>query len=97
MDDLNFVSHKRKSQLKIKAQIGSFICNTRSASVEAGKLLRKMNFHPNFTWSNDPFDIISVVTVNFKMSRYNHTLRPEIEKFMNQEQWVDGTLHEVAE
>jgi len=31
------------------------------------------------------------------MTPYNHTPTPEIEKFMNQETWIDGTLQEVDE
>lgn len=31
------------------------------------------------------------------MTPYNHTLRPEIEKFMNEETWIDGTLQEEDE
>ena len=97
MDDLHFVSGKRKSQFKIKAQIGSFICNTRSTGIEAYTLLKEMNFQPNFNWSYDPFGIISPLGVDLKMTPYNHTPRPEIEKFMNQEQWVGGTLQEAYE
>jgi len=31
------------------------------------------------------------------MTPHNHTPRPEIENFMNQEEWVDGTLQEAEE
>lgn len=53
-----------------------------------------MTFQPSFTWSYDPFGIIYDFRVDLKMTPYNHNPRPEIEKFTNQEQWVDGTLQE---
>jgi hypothetical protein len=34
-DDIHFVSLKKKQQLRIKGQIGSFICNSRGAGEEA--------------------------------------------------------------
>jgi hypothetical protein len=36
-DDIHFVSLKKKQQLRIKGQIGSFICNSRAAGEEADK------------------------------------------------------------
>lgn len=79
MDDLHFVSRKRKSQFKIKSNIGSFICKPRSTGVEADTLLKKMNFQPSFTWFYDPFSIIYALRAELKMSLYNHTPRSEIE------------------
>ena len=92
MDDLHFFSGKIKSQFNIKSKTGSFICNTRFAGIEADTLLKNMNFHPRFTWSYDPFGIISNLRVELKTTPYNHTPRLEIEKFMNQEQWTENTL-----
>jgi hypothetical protein len=40
-DDIHFVAFKKKQQLRIKGQIGSFICNNRAAGEEANKLLKK--------------------------------------------------------
>jgi hypothetical protein len=36
-DDIHFVSLKKKQQLSIKGQIGSFICNSRGAGEEADR------------------------------------------------------------
>ena len=87
MNDLHFMSGKRKSQFKMKITIRSFICNTRLVGSKANVLLKKMNFQPNFTWSYEPYGIISALRVELKTNLYNHTLRLEIEKFMNQEEW----------
>jgi len=40
MDELHFISGKRRSQFKFKALVGSFICNTKSASLEANAILK---------------------------------------------------------
>jgi len=49
MDELHFISGKRRSLFKIKARVGSFICNTRSAGLEANDILKHMGFQPRFT------------------------------------------------
>ena len=42
MDEFHFVAAKKKSQFKIKTQIGPFICNSKAAGEEADKLLQEM-------------------------------------------------------
>ena len=97
MNDLHFVSGKMKAQFKIKERIGAFICNTRSTIVEAGQMLNKIGFQPSFTWSYYPHGIISSLRVELKTTSYTHTSREEIEKYMNQDQWVEGTLQDANE
>ena len=48
-DDIHFVPFKKKQQLWLKGQIGSFICNNRGAGDEADKLLREMKFQVSFS------------------------------------------------
>jgi hypothetical protein len=49
-DDIHFVFLKKKQQLRIKGQIGPFICNSRSAGEEADHILKGMNFSTSFIW-----------------------------------------------
>lgn len=56
-----------------------------------------MNFPLSFTWSYDPFGIISKLRVKQKETPYVSTPRPEIEKYMNQHIWVENTLQEAKE
>jgi len=81
--------------LRIKGQIGSFICNNRGAGDEADKLLKEMNFSTSFTWHYDPYGIISEMRVRNKTAPYAHEPRPEIEKFANQTEWEPDTLEDV--
>jgi len=97
MDELHFISRKRKSQFKIKSQVGSFICNTRSACIEAYSILKQMGFQPSLPWSYGPFSIISNLRVELKTTPYNRIARPYIEKYRNQEQWEENTLEEAEE
>lgn len=83
MDEIHFVSGKRKSQYKIKTQVGPFIYNTRTIIDVVDSILRKFNFQASFTWAYDPFNIISRLRVELKTTPYNHTPRPEIENFIN--------------
>jgi hypothetical protein len=94
-DDIHFVSLKKKQQLRIKGQIGSFICNNRGAGDEADKLLREMKFPTSFAWHYDPYGIISEMRVRNKTAPYAHEPRPEIEKFANKTEWEPDTLEDV--
>jgi len=51
MDEMHFVSAKKKSQINIKAQIDSLICSTRSAGTKVDQLLKEMNLKLSFTKS----------------------------------------------
>jgi hypothetical protein len=96
-DEIHFVSLKKKQQLRIKGQIGSFICNSRGAGEEADRMLREMKFFLSFPWHYDPCGIISEMRVRNKNIPYVHESRPEIEKFANQTVWVPDTLVEMEQ
>jgi hypothetical protein len=83
-NDIYFVAFKKKQQLKIRGQIGSFICNNRVAREEANNLLKEMKFSLIFPWHYDPCGIIAETRLKNRISPYAHVPRPEIEKFMNQ-------------
>jgi hypothetical protein len=95
-DDIHFVSLKKKQQLRLKGQIGSFICNNRGAGDEADRLLREMKFITSFPWHYDPHGIISEMRVKNKNAPYVHEPRPEIEKYANQTDWEPDTLEDVG-
>jgi hypothetical protein len=92
-----FVSLKKKQQLRIKGQIGSFICNSRGSREEAERMLKEMKFFMSFPWHYDPYGIISEMRVKNKNIPYVHESKPEIEKFANQKVWVPDTLVEVEQ
>jgi hypothetical protein len=54
LDDIHFVSLKKKQQLIIKGKIGSFICNSQGTGEEANRLLKEMKFFVSFIWHYDP-------------------------------------------
>jgi hypothetical protein len=91
-DDIHFVAFKKKQQLRIKGQIGSFICNNRATGEEANKLLQEMKFKQIFPWHYDPCGVIAETRLRNKISPYAHVPKPEIEKFMNQTEWEENTL-----
>lgn len=96
-DEVHFVSAKKKSQFRIKSQIGHFICNNKAAVEEVDRRLKEMNFTHSFTWSYDPWGIISNKRVENKPTIYIHNQRPEIEKYINWIEWMPNTLHEAEE
>ena len=96
-DEIHFVVAKKKSQLRIKTQVGPFVCNTRKTSEEVDKMLKEMKFSLSFTWSYDHCGIISKLRVENRSTLYIHTSRPEIEKYANQLEWTENTLYEAEE
>jgi len=96
-DDIHFVEFKKKQQLRIKGQIGSFICNSRAAREEANNILKEMNFSLIFPWHYDPCCIVAETRLKNKISHYAHVPMPEIENFMNQTEWQENTLLETKE
>jgi hypothetical protein len=93
--DIHFVSLKKKQQMRIKGQIGPFICNSRAVGEEADKLLKEMKFNTTFIWRYDPSGIIAEMRSKNKHSPYAHTLKPEIEKYVNQTKWEVNTLVDI--
>ena len=96
-DDIHFVSLKKKQQLRIKGQIGPFICNNRGIGEEADRILKEMKFSMSFIWHYDPHGIISDMRVKNKNSPYAHKPKPEIEKFANQTVWLPDTLLDLEQ
>jgi hypothetical protein len=96
-DDMDFVSLKKKQQMRIKGQIGPFICNNRAVAGEADKILKEMKFSTSFIWHYDPSGIIAEMRSKNKSSPYAHTLKPEIEKYVNQTEWEENTLADTEQ
>jgi hypothetical protein len=48
-DDIHFVAAKKKSQLRIKTQVGPFIYNIKSTREEENILFKQMRFPLSFT------------------------------------------------
>jgi hypothetical protein len=96
-DDIHFVSLKKKQQIRIKGQIGSFIYNNHGTGEEEDRMLREMKFFMSFPWNYDPCGMISEMRVKNKNIPYVHVSRPEAEKFANQTAWETNTLIEVEQ
>ena len=43
-DEINFVSVKKKTQFRVKNQLGTFICNSKEAREETYLILQEMKF-----------------------------------------------------
>ncbi len=50
LDEVNFLAARKKTQFKLKNQLGPFICNNREARPKADKILQQINFKGNFMW-----------------------------------------------
>jgi hypothetical protein len=51
-----------------------------------------MKFSTSFIWRYDPSGIIAEIISKNKSSPYAHTLKLEIEKYVNQTEWEANTL-----
>lgn len=72
-NEVHFVAVKKKYEFKIKSQIGPFICKNRVVGEEVDKILKEINFTHSFTWSYDPWGIITKKTVENNSIAYIHT------------------------
>ena len=84
VDEINFVNAKKKANLKIKDQLGPFICNSIEASKEADLILQNMKFQRSFVWRYDPLEFITKKRQKFKLGPFIHHPILEIEAYANQ-------------
>ena len=55
LDIVHFCNAKKKAQLRIKSQLGPFVCNTRDAGKEAERILEDyLKLQKKFCWV--PYD-----------------------------------------
>lgn len=95
-DLVHFCNAKKKAQLRIKNQLGPFVCNTRDVWKEAEFFLEDhLRLRKNFRWV--PYDSNSFRCdrrMKNKLSPYIHHRIPDIEKFANLDEWIERTLVE---
>ena len=94
-DGINFLVAKKKTQFKIKNQVGPFICTNREAGLEAEKYLQEFKFIEIFLWYYDPLGVISKLRVKCKITPYVHEKKPDIDKYSNRYEWLEKTLIEA--
>ena len=92
VDEINFIASKKKTQFKLKNQIGPFIVNTREAANEINVKLKEYKFPCSFTWKYDPQGILSAIRVKCKLHVYLHDPKPHIERYANKNEWEPNTL-----
>ena len=95
-DSINFMAAKKKTQFKLKNQVGPFIINHRDAEKEVTKKLSEFKFEESFPWNYDPQGILSKLRVKCKLTPFIHESKPEIEKISNQMEWIENTMREAA-
>ena len=83
---------KRTAQLRIKDQLGPFVCNSGEAGKEVEENLQRLKLKQCFIWRYSPFDFIYNRRQKNKLSPYIHHRIPEIGKYANQLEWVENTL-----
>ena len=91
-DFINFLADKKKTQFNLKNKVGPFICNHRDVEIKAAKQLLEYIFEEIFSWNYDPQGILSKMRVKCKLTSYIHEKKPEIEKYVNQTEWVEKIL-----
>ena len=95
-DIVHFCNAKKKAQLRIKSQLGPFVCNSRDAGKEAERILEEyLRLQKSFYWvPYDPSSFICDRRMKNKLSPYIHHKIPEIEQYANMDEWIEGTLVE---
>ena len=80
-NEVNFLVAKKKTEFKMKNQLGPFICNNREAGSEVNKILQEMKFKKNFMWQYDPHGVIIKLRLKVKLGPFIYHPRPNIERF----------------
>jgi len=93
-DEVHFIKAKKKAQLRIKDQLGPFICNSREARKEENLILQRLNLKQSFIWRYDHLDFSCNRRQKNKMAPYIHHRIPKIEKYVNQLEWRENTLED---
>ena len=62
-NSIDFLAAKKKTQFKLKNQVGPFICNHIDAGIEAAKQFLEYKFEEIFQWNYDPQGILSKMRV----------------------------------
>ena len=95
-DIVHFFYAKKKAQLRIKSQLGPFVCNSRDAGKEVERILEDyLKLQISFYWvPYDPNSFICDRRMKNKLSPYIHQRIPEIEQYANMDEWMEGTLIE---
>lgn len=91
-DEVNFMASRKKTQFKLKNQIGPFILNNREAANDINIKLKEYKFPYNFIRNYDPQGVLSTIRIKFKLSPFLHDSKPQIEKFSNQKEWEPNNL-----
>lgn len=86
-DEVHFVRAKKKGQLRIKDQLGPFICNSREVGREGDEILQRLKLKQSLMWTYDPYNLICNRRQKNKLSPYIHHRIPEIEQYANQYEW----------
>lgn len=95
-DLLHFYNAKKKAHLRIKNQLGPFVCNTREAWREAKIILEDhLKLQKSFGWiPYDPNSFICDRRMKNGLSPYIHHRILEIEQFASMDEWREQTLVE---
>ena len=95
-DPVHFCNAKKKAQLRIKNQLGTFVCNTREIWREAERILEDhLKLQKSFGWiPYDPNSFTCDRRMKNRLSPYIHHRIPKIEQFANMDEWKEGTLVE---
>ena len=59
VDEVNFLATRKKTEFKMKNQMGPFICITREAGPEVDKILQEFKFKNSFIWHYDPHGVVN--------------------------------------
>lgn len=92
----HFHSTKERAQLKFRDRLGPFMMNKKDGWKDVDLILGDhFKLKRSFWWfPYDPLGFINARRVKYRLTPYDHSKKPEIEKYANQDAWAHGTLVE---
>ena len=84
--------------MKLRDQLGPFVMNKKEGWKDADELLgQTLRLKRSFRWvPYDPYGFINARRVKYRLAPYEHCSIRDIEKYANQDEWLEGTLVAVS-
>jgi hypothetical protein len=98
-DNIHFIPRKKRTNFKIKREVGPFIVYNRTTLQVVETKLQELNLERGEAWKYDPFGIIKEKRLELGLTSYEHHNKPHIEIIMNLYSWeeVQGILQEKTQ
>ena len=96
IEEENFLSYKKSSNLVFPWEVGPYIVRSRDALPLVTNLLRGMGFYLEQAANYDPYEIISKRRKAHKCKPFEHTEIPRLREVANWDDFPNSTMMDIS-